>query len=114
MPQRQLARAGPGLPRELWGLMLIVIVIGGIYSGVFTPTEAAAVSAVYAFFIAVFVYKDLGRREVAQVLLVGQHDGDAAVHHHQRGAVLVPDDVGADPAGSRGLDHRRACRRRSS
>ncbi len=60
------ARAGRD---SLWGLMLIVIVIGGIYSGVFTPTEAAAVSAVYAFLIAVFVYKDLGRREVARVLL---------------------------------------------
>ena len=43
---------------SVWGLLLIVIVIGGIYSGIFTPTEAAAMSAVYAFFIAVFVYKD--------------------------------------------------------
>jgi C4-dicarboxylate transporter DctM subunit len=39
--------------------MLIVVVMGGIYSGIFTPTEAAAMSAVYAFFVAVFVYKDL-------------------------------------------------------
>src|SRR5204862_372019 len=36
-----------------WGLLLIVIVIGGIYGGLFTPTEAAAMSAVYAFVIAV-------------------------------------------------------------
>jgi C4-dicarboxylate transporter DctM subunit len=43
-----------------WGLFLIVIIIGGIYGGVFTPTEAAAVAAVYAFFIAVFVYRDMG------------------------------------------------------
>jgi C4-dicarboxylate transporter DctM subunit len=49
--------------------MLIVIVIGGIYTGVFTPTEAAAVSAVYAFLIAVFVYKDLKLNEVPRVLL---------------------------------------------
>ncbi|MEP6790012.1 MAG: TRAP transporter large permease subunit [Ramlibacter sp.] len=54
---------------SLWGLMLIVIVIGGIYSGVFTPTEAAAVSAVYAFIIAVFVYKDLKLSDVPRVLL---------------------------------------------
>ena len=54
---------------SIWGLMLIVIVIGGIYTGVFTPTEAAAVSAVYAFVIAVFVYKDLRLREVPRVLL---------------------------------------------
>ncbi|MFY0618743.1 TRAP transporter large permease [Shimia sp.] len=43
-----------------WGLFLIVIILGGIYGGVFTPTEAAAVAAIYAFFIACFVYKDMG------------------------------------------------------
>jgi TRAP-type mannitol/chloroaromatic compound transport system permease large subunit len=52
-----------------WGLLLIVIVIGGIYGGIFTPTEAAAMSAVYAFVIAVFVYRDLSLREVPGVLL---------------------------------------------
>lgn len=44
----------------MWGLLLIVIILGGIYGGVFTPTEAAAVAAVYAFFIANFVYRDMG------------------------------------------------------
>ena len=53
----------------VWGLMLIVVVIGGIYAGVFTPTEAAAMSAVYAFVISVFVYKDLTLRDVPRVLL---------------------------------------------
>ncbi len=43
-----------------WGLFLIVIILGGIYLGVFTPTEAAAVAAVYAFFISNFVYCDMG------------------------------------------------------
>ncbi len=43
-----------------WGLLLIVIILGGIYGGVFTPTEAAAVAAVYAWLIACFVYKDMG------------------------------------------------------
>ena len=43
-----------------WGLFLIVIIIGGIYGGVFTPTEAAAVAAVYACLIALFVYRDMG------------------------------------------------------
>ncbi|MBN2808685.1 MAG: TRAP transporter large permease subunit [Deltaproteobacteria bacterium] len=43
-----------------WGLMLIVIVLGSIYGGIASPTEAAAVSAIYAFFIAVFVYRDMG------------------------------------------------------
>jgi C4-dicarboxylate transporter DctM subunit len=53
----------------IWGLLLIVIVLGGIYAGLFTPTEAAAMSAVYAFFIAVFVYKDLSFKDVPRVLL---------------------------------------------
>jgi C4-dicarboxylate transporter DctM subunit len=44
----------------IWGLMLIVIVLGSIYGGICSPTEAAAVSAVYAFFIAIFVYRDMG------------------------------------------------------
>ncbi|MCM2562480.1 TRAP transporter large permease [Lutimaribacter sp. EGI FJ00015] len=43
-----------------WGLFLIVIILGGIYGGIFTPTEAAAVAAVYAFFISCFVYRDMG------------------------------------------------------
>ncbi len=54
---------------SVWGLLLVVIVMGGIYSGLFTPTEAAAMSAVYAFFIAVFVYKDLKLSDVPRVLL---------------------------------------------
>ncbi|MGE5338906.1 MAG: TRAP transporter large permease [Gemmatimonadota bacterium] len=54
---------------SLWGLLLIVIILGGIYGGVFTPTEAAAVSAVYAFFVAVFVYRDMGLKQVPKVLV---------------------------------------------
>jgi C4-dicarboxylate transporter DctM subunit len=54
---------------SLWGLMLVVIILGGIYGGVFTPTEAAAVSAVYAFLVAVFVYRDIGWRDVPRVVL---------------------------------------------
>ena len=55
--------------QSAWGLLLIVIVMGGIYSGIFTPTEAAAMAAVYAFIIAVFVYKDLKIKQVGKVLL---------------------------------------------
>ncbi|SKA05927.1 C4-dicarboxylate transporter, DctM subunit [Trichlorobacter thiogenes] len=53
---------------SIWGLLLIVIVLGGIYSGLFTPTEAAAMSAVYAFFVAVFVYKDMSIKGIPKVL----------------------------------------------
>ena len=54
---------------SLWGMLLIVIILGGIYGGVFTPTEAAAVAAVYAFFIAVFVYRDIKWSGVPHVLI---------------------------------------------
>jgi C4-dicarboxylate transporter DctM subunit len=52
----------------IWGLALVVIILGGIYGGVFTPTEAAAVAAVYAFVIAVFVYRDLRMVELPRVI----------------------------------------------
>ena len=55
--------------QSIWGLLLIVIVLGGIYAGLFTPTEAAAVSAVYAFVVAVFVYRDLNLSDIPKVLL---------------------------------------------
>lgn len=54
---------------SFWGLFLIIVVIGGIYSGIFTATEAAAMSAVYAFCVALFVYKDIGWKQVPKVLL---------------------------------------------
>ncbi len=63
-PQRWVA-----FKTSVWGLLLIVIVMGGIYTGMFTPTEAAAMSAVYAFFVAVFVYKDMKLKDVPRVLL---------------------------------------------
>jgi C4-dicarboxylate transporter, DctM subunit len=55
--------------KSVWGLLLIVVVMGGIYTGLFTPTEAAAMAAVYSFFIAVFVYRDLTLKDVPRVLL---------------------------------------------
>ena len=54
---------------SMWGLFLIIVVMGGIYTGIFTPTEAAAMSAVYAFIVAVFVYKDMPLAGVRKVLL---------------------------------------------
>ncbi|MCE5364143.1 C4-dicarboxylate TRAP transporter large permease protein DctM [Pseudomonas anguilliseptica] len=55
--------------KAVWGLLLMVIILGGIYTGMFTPTEAAAVAAVYAGFVALFVYKDMTIRECPKVLL---------------------------------------------
>jgi C4-dicarboxylate transporter DctM subunit len=53
---------------SVWGLALLGIIMGGIYGGIFTPTEAAAVAAVYSVIVAVAVYRDIGVREVPQVL----------------------------------------------
>ncbi|HZJ92122.1 MAG TPA: C4-dicarboxylate TRAP transporter large permease protein DctM [Thiopseudomonas sp.] len=55
--------------KAIWGLLLMVIILGGIYSGMFTPTEAAAVAAVYSAFIALFVYKDMRISEAPKVVL---------------------------------------------
>lgn len=55
--------------RALWGLLLMVIILGGIYTGMYTPTEAAAVAAVYSMFVALFVYKDMRIRDFSKVML---------------------------------------------
>ena len=69
LPKASWAERGVAFRKSGWGLFLIVIVMGGIYTGIFTPTEAAAMAAVYAFIIAVFVYKDMGLKQVPKVLL---------------------------------------------
>jgi C4-dicarboxylate transporter DctM subunit len=69
MPKASWGERWTAFRKSVWGLLLIVVVMGGIYSGKFTPTEAAAMSAVYAFFIAVFVYKDLKLPQIRKVLL---------------------------------------------
>jgi C4-dicarboxylate transporter DctM subunit len=68
-PKASLTERWLAFRESVWGLFLIVVVMGGIYTGIFTPTEAAAMSAVYAFFVAVFVYKDMGLKDVPRVLL---------------------------------------------
>ncbi len=76
---REILAAG----REaIWGLLLILLIMGGIYGGVFTPTEAAAVAAVYAFLIAVFVYRDMGP-------LKGR-TGDSLIQGLVRGLIYLP------------------------
>jgi C4-dicarboxylate transporter, DctM subunit len=69
LPKASTAQRVSALRESFWGLLLIVVVMGGIYSGVFTPTEAAAMAAVYAFIVAVFVYKDMPLSRVPKVLL---------------------------------------------
>jgi C4-dicarboxylate transporter, DctM subunit len=69
MPRASWGECLRALRNSFWGLFLIVLVLGGIYSGLFTPTEAAAVAAVYAFVIAVFVYREMKLSDVPTVLL---------------------------------------------
>ena len=52
-----------------WALLTIVIVIGGIYGGIFTPTEAAAVAATWAFFVSMFIYRDIKWRDIFKIFL---------------------------------------------
>lgn len=70
-PARSLASGGflRSLRRASLALMIPLIVLGGIYGGVFTPTEAGAVAAVYTFVIAVFVYRELALRDVWPLLM---------------------------------------------
>jgi C4-dicarboxylate transporter, DctM subunit len=51
----------------IWALLLPFIVLGGIYSGVFTPTEAAAVSVIYALFVEMVIYREFGLRDLTGV-----------------------------------------------
>jgi C4-dicarboxylate transporter DctM subunit len=69
MPKATWKERARAFREAVWGLLLVVIVLGGIYGGIFTPPEAAAVTAVYAFFITVFVYGELKLSEVPKVLL---------------------------------------------
>ena len=53
-----------------WGLLMPVIILGGIYGGIFTPTEAAAVSVIYGLFVGIFIYKQIRVQELYTLLLV--------------------------------------------
>lgn len=68
-PKASLAEIFNAFRDSMWGLALLVIIMGGIYGGIFTPTEAAAVSAVYALLVAVFIYKDLAPKQLPHVFL---------------------------------------------
>jgi len=53
---------------SFWALMTPVIIIGGIYGGIFTPTEAAAVAAVYGIFVGFFIYKELTLKDFPKII----------------------------------------------
>jgi C4-dicarboxylate transporter, DctM subunit len=69
LPKASWGERWKAFRESVWGLLLVVIVMGGIYSGIFTPTEAAAMAAVYAFIVTVFIYKDMPLKRIPKVLL---------------------------------------------
>jgi C4-dicarboxylate transporter, DctM subunit len=69
MQKATWAQSWRSFRQSVWGLMLVVIIIGGIYSGIFTATEAAAMAAVYSFFVSVYIYRALKLEDVPRVLL---------------------------------------------
>ena len=66
MPSR--AEVWSALKKASWGLGLPVVLLGGIYSGVFTPTESAAIACIYGLFVGVFVYRQIRARELIDIL----------------------------------------------
>lgn len=63
-----LRQAGRIAVDALWGLVTVIIILGGILSGVFTPTESAAVACLYAFCVTMFVYRDYRWAELPMLL----------------------------------------------
>jgi C4-dicarboxylate transporter DctM subunit len=51
-----------------WGIAMPVIILGGIYFGIFTPTEASAIAVIYALFVEFFIYKDMDMKKLNEVL----------------------------------------------
>jgi len=64
-----LKEMGQSIYHSLWALGLPVLVLGGMYSGLFSPTEAAAVSAVYAIIVEMFIYKDISWKDLFQIAI---------------------------------------------
>ena len=64
-----LKRLGSALKDSIWALLMPVIILGGIYSGVFTPTESAAVAVVYGLFVAVVIHRELTLKKFIQIVL---------------------------------------------
>ena len=68
-PRASFKEITEGFARAFWSLFLIVIVIGGILAGIFTATEAAAIAVVYAFVLAVVVYREVKLSDIPDLLL---------------------------------------------
>ena len=58
--------------KGIWALLMPIIILGGIFGGIFTPTEASAVAVVYSLIISLFVYKDMSFKELPQRVCGGR------------------------------------------
>ncbi len=67
-PRGNLREVAVALRRALWGLLAPLIILGGIYGGIFTPTESAAVAVVYGLLVGVFIYRDLTPKVIWSIL----------------------------------------------
>ena len=61
-------RVGPAFLQAGWALLMPVIILGGIYGGIFTPTEASAVAVFYALLVGMLIYREIGIRDLYTVL----------------------------------------------
>ena len=68
LPKASAAQRWKSFKSAFWGLMMPVIILGGIYGGIFTPTEAAAVAAVYGIFVGLFIYRSITMKDVWELL----------------------------------------------
>lgn len=69
MPKASGAERWKAFKDAFWGLLMPVIILGGIYGGIFTPTEAAAVSVFYGLFVGIFIYKEINVKRTIDILI---------------------------------------------
>lgn len=69
MPKASGAERWKAFKDAFWGLLMPVIILGGIYGGIFTPTEAAAVSVFYGLIVGIFVYKEIDFKKTIDILI---------------------------------------------
>ena len=86
-----LRKIGSSVRKGIWALLMPIIILGGIFGGIFTPTEASAVAVVYSLIISLFVYKDMSFKELPQVFVEGAVSTatDAKIVNNSFGAVKV-------------------------
>lgn len=68
-PKRSGKERWKSFRSAFWGLLMPVIILGGIYGGIFTPTEAAAVSVVYGLIVGLFIYKEIHLRDLPRIFI---------------------------------------------